>query len=148
RVRAARLGGAIAAVAGVTALDVLAATRASRMEQAAARPVRRAITIRTSPERAYGFWRELRNQPRFMDRIESVEVMDHTRSRWRARGPAGKSLEWEAEIVDDRPNQMIAWRSVGDASVDNSGQVWFRPAPGGRGTEVELELRYALPLGR
>jgi uncharacterized membrane protein len=74
-------------------------------------------------------------------------VIDDRRSHWKARGPAGKTVEWDAEIIDDRPNERIAWRSLEGADVENSGVVRFVKAPGGRGTEVHVEIRYSPPGG-
>jgi uncharacterized membrane protein len=139
-----RLGATGAAVAGVAVLDVLAARR-HRGEEAALSGVEvsRSVTIKSSPKDLYRFWRSLGNLPRFMAHLESVETIDDRRSRWCARGPAGKKIEWEAEIVEDRPGQLIAWRSLEGADVRNEGEVRFASAPGGRGTEVHVALRYS-----
>jgi uncharacterized membrane protein len=109
--------------------------------------LRETITIGQEPETVYGFWRELEHLPRFMRHLESVEVLDERRSRWRAAGPAGAHVEWEAEITDDRPGSRIAWRSLPGAMVENTGEVRFAPAPAGRGTEVRVVLRYRPPAG-
>jgi uncharacterized membrane protein len=69
------------------------------------------------------------------------------RSHWVAKGPAGTSVEWDAEITEDRPGERIAWRSVEGADVENSGAVSFEAAPGGRGTIVRVELEYNPPGG-
>jgi uncharacterized membrane protein len=139
-----RLGATGAAVAGVAVLDVLAARRAHRGEETALRGVEvsRSVTIKTSPRELHRFWRSLGNLPRFMAHLESVEAIDDRRSRWCARGPAGMKIEWEAEIVEDRPGELIAWRSLDGADVHNEGEVRFASAPGGRGTEVHVALRY------
>jgi len=143
-----RIGGAIAAVVGVTALDIYAATRSRGRERAAvAGPVQRAITIAVTAERAYLFWRELQNLPSFMAGLDTVFEIDTRRSRWRARLPMGRMLEWEADIVEDRPNECIAWRSVDGSDVSHHGEVRFRQAPGGRGTEIVVELAYVPPAG-
>ena len=145
-----RVAGAVAAVIGVTALDVIAAVRHSqraRREGDGILDVRKAITVKRSPQELYAFWRDFRNLPRFMRHLQSVEVLDDRRSRWTTRGPMGSSISWEAEIVDDQPNRQIAWRSVDGSRVDTSGVVWFVPAPGGRGTEVHVALHYVPPLG-
>lgn len=143
-----RLAGAIAAVAGVAALDIYVATKSRGRERVAtAGPVRRAITIAVTPERAYSFWRELQNLPSFMTGLETVYEIDARRSRWHARLPMGRTLEWEADIVEDRPNEYIAWRSVGGSDVTHRGEVRFRPAPGGRGTQIAVELAYVPPAG-
>jgi len=109
--------------------------------------VKKAITINSSPEEVYSFWRNFENLPRFMTHLESVRVMDQRRSYWKARAPLGATVEWVAEITDDRPDQLIAWRSLDGADVPNSGQVRFVPAPGRRGAEVHVELTYDPPGG-
>lgn len=143
-----RLAGATIAVAGVAVTDALVAERLSR-ERTTGAPnrVRKAITVNRPPDDVYAFWRDFENFPRFMTHLESVEVTDEDTSRWRARGPAGRTVEWEARIVDDQPGRRIAWRSLPGADVENSGSVTFTPAPGSRGTEVSVELDYAPPGG-
>jgi uncharacterized membrane protein len=149
-----RVAAATAAVVGIAAVDLLCSQELTRQPGDAAQAASRqriehvkAITINRSPGEVYGFWRDLRNLPRFMNHLESVEVLDHNRSHWRARGPAGSSVEWDAEIVEDRPDEFIAWRSLPGAGVENSGWVQFTPAPGGRGTEVRVALQYRPPAG-
>jgi uncharacterized membrane protein len=95
----------------------------------------------------YRFWRDFRNLPQIMTHLESVAVLDERRSHWTAQGPAGRLVEWDAETVEDRPNERISWRSLPGSDVANSGTVRFRAAPGDRGTEVHLEMNYAPPGG-
>ena len=149
-----RVAAATAAVLGVTLLDVLTG-RSLGAESSAARgasrpgiEVREQITIGKPPEELYRFWRDFQNLPRFMEHLESVRVLDDRRSRWTARAPAGKRVEWEAEITTDVPNERISWRSVGEADVPNFGTVRFLRAPGDRGAEVQVELRYDPPGGK
>ncbi len=106
------------------------------------------MTIDKAPEELYRFWRNFENLPRFMQHLQSVTVMDSIHSHWVANAPAGTSVEWNAEIINDRPNQLIAWRSVGDSQIGNAGSVHFTPAPGNRGTEVKVVLEYDPPAGR
>jgi uncharacterized membrane protein len=108
--------------------------------------VRQAVTVQKTPEEAYVFFRRLENLPRFMWHLEAV-VEEGDRSRWRAKGPMGTRIEWEAEIVEDRAGDCIAWRSLPGADVANRGRVVFRPAPGGQGTEICVELSYDPPAG-
>ena len=107
--------------------------------------VEAAITIARPPAEVYAYWRALENAPRFMEMVESVEPRGAERSLWRARGPAGERWEWEAEIIEDRPSELIVWRSLPGSDLRHQGAVRFEPAPGGRGTEVRaaIELRPA-----
>jgi uncharacterized membrane protein len=151
-----RVALATAAVLGVTALDVLCSGRlsdkADRATTAAAREgkvhVKRAVTIRKSREELYNFWRNFENLPRFMYHLEEVRVLGSGRSHWRAKAPAGMTVEWDAEVVEDRPNERIAWRSLPNADVANRGTVDFHRAPGDRGTEVHVEIHYDPPGGK
>ncbi len=110
--------------------------------------VKKVITVRRSPEEVYRYWRDFGNLPRFMNNLESVRVLDQRRSRWKAQAPAGKTVEWDAEIVEDRPNELIAWRSIEGADIENSGEVRFRAAPREQGTEIEVKLSYEAPAGK
>ena len=110
--------------------------------------VTKAVTINRAVDEVYAFWRGFENLPRFMTHLESVEATGERTSRWRARAPAGRTVEWDAETVEDRPGEVIAWRSLPGADVENTGSVRFRSAPGDRGTEVVVELEYAPPAGK
>ena len=110
--------------------------------------VQQAVTIDKSPQELYRFWRDFTNLPRIMDHVESVTVEDGKRSHWRAKAPAGYTVEWHAEIINDEPNRVIAWRSLESESVANAGSVRFIPAPDNRGTEVRVTLDYIPPAGR
>jgi uncharacterized membrane protein len=151
-----RLAAATAAVAGVTILDIIASQRLSRAGNGTSVRtsahhqgirVSKAITINCPPEEVYGYWRNLENRPRFMAHVKSVRVLDDRRSYWKIRTPLGTTVEWTAEIIEDRPNELISWRSTEDAQVPNSGTVRFTRAPGGRGTELHLEVEFDPPAG-
>jgi uncharacterized membrane protein len=105
------------------------------------------ITINKSPEELYTFWRNLENLPSVMHNLVSVQEIDDKRSRWTARTVGGATIEWEAEIADEEPNHYIAWKSDHEAEIKTYGIVRFVPTPGNRGTEVQLILKYSLPLG-
>jgi uncharacterized membrane protein len=109
--------------------------------------VEKAVTINAPAQQVYAFWRNFENLPRFMHNLESVTVHDDKRSRWVAKGPAGSKVDWEAEIINEIPNELIGWRSIEGSRVDNAGSVHFTPAPGNRGTEVKVVLRYDPPAG-
>jgi uncharacterized membrane protein len=140
---------ATAAVAGITALDVVATVKERRAGRVAGGPQSFAATITVNKPRqeVYRFWRQLSNLPSFMTHLESVEATGAGRSRWTATGPAGKKVTWDAEVTDDTPGRAIAWRSVPGATAPNSGVVRFADAPGDRGTEVRVELTVEVPGG-
>jgi uncharacterized membrane protein len=143
------------AVAGVAALDVIASRRQTAARGSAGTVgsrdtrvhVNTSVTINRQPGEIYEFWRNFENLPRFMEHLRSVEIIDDRRSRWEVNAPAGTRVTWEAEIARDTPGQSIEWRSLPSADVPNSGIVRFTPAPGNRGTEVRVELRYDAPGG-
>lgn len=110
--------------------------------------VERVMTINAKPDEIYTFWRNFENLPRFMRHLESVQVYGDRYSHWVAHAPAGTTVEWDAELISDRPNELIAWRSLPTADVQNGGSVRFRPAPGDRGTEVHVVLAYQPPGGQ
>jgi uncharacterized membrane protein len=161
-----RLGAAIAAVAGVAALDVICSLRQSQRDAEAAaepihswsrtkpradatfgKPIHKAITINRPADEIYRFWRNFENLPRFMNHLDRVTALSDTQSHWVAKGPAGLKAEWDAEIVEDHPNEMISWRSLPGSRVENEGAVYFEPATGNRGTIVRVEVKYRPPGG-
>lgn len=150
-----RLAGATAAVAGVTALDMWCSQQLVGSPRLTSRAMQhdgsvlivKTIAVNRSQGEVYAFWRDFSNLPQFMDHLESVRVLDDRRSHWVAKAPAGRTVEWEAEITDEQPERRIAWRSTEKADVENSGSVQFSPGPGGMGTLVRVELEYQPPAG-
>jgi uncharacterized membrane protein len=146
-----RLAMATIAVAGLAAADAMASMELSRNGQGkddGALVVRRSVTIDRSARELYDHWRDFENLPRFMRHLESVTVQADGKSHWVAKGPLGKKIEWDAEIVDEQPGQFIAWRSLPHADVENEGVVRFTPAHGNRGTVVQVQMRYKPPAGK
>jgi uncharacterized membrane protein len=104
--------------------------------------------LNKSPDELYQFWHNFENLPSFMKHLRSVQVINESRSHWVANAPGNTTVEWDAEtVIDDPENKIIAWSSVADAQVDNSGFVRFQAAPPGRGTEVKVVLEYMPPAG-
>lgn len=108
------------------------------------------IGVNAPPERVYAIWRNLENLPRLLSHVERVEVLDATRSRWTVKGPAGLRLTWEAELINDKPGELLAWRTIDSALVTHAGSVTFEPvgSPAGQGTRVRVSLQYDPPGGR
>jgi len=109
--------------------------------------IQESVTIRRSQEDLYRFWRNLENLPRVMRYLEAVHEVSPMKSHWVAKAPAGATVEWDAEIIRDKENESIGWRSIEGADVSNAGSVHFEPAPGGAGTLVTVNLKYDPPLG-
>ena len=142
---------ATAAVLGVTALDAYTATQLKRTatgEEDRGVWVARAITVNRPVEEVYNFWHNFENLPRFMRHLDEVRDLGNGRTHWKAKAPAGATVEWDAELLEDIPNERISWRSVEGSDIHHEGTVSFSPAPGGRGTEVLVEMRYDPPAGK
>ncbi len=166
--RQGSLRGALTALAG-GGLVYQGATKQSTIQQAQEaiginQPIKveKTVTINKSAEELYRFWHNFENlptfmkhlksvkvynEPTFMKHLKSVKVYNEKRSHWIANAPLGNSVEWDAEILEDRENEFISWASVEGADVDNSGFVRFKKAPGDRGTEVKIVLEYNPPGG-
>jgi len=150
-----RLAFATANVLAVTALDVLCAQQLSSGEgegessgtKKGTTQVKNSLIINRAPEELYQFWHNFENLPNIMKNLEQVRTTGERRSHWVAKAPAGTSVEWDAEVTEDRPNELIAWRSLEGSEVENSGSVRFEPAPGNRGTIVKVEINYTPPGG-
>jgi uncharacterized membrane protein len=140
-----RVAFATANVLAVTALDLVCAKQLTNGSQGV--HAKASCIVNRSPEEVYSFWRNFENLPRFMKHLDAVEDLGESRSRWRAKGPAGTSVEWEATIIADVPGEVITWRSLENSDVDNAGAVRFERAPGDRGTVVKVNIQYNPPAG-
>ncbi len=145
---------ASALVAGITALDMLAAYENQRLARAGQREapgtirVRKSLNINRSPEECYRFWRNFENFPSFMQHVDEVAALDATHSRWKVRAPLGRQVEWTAELSSDVPGQQLGWRTLPNSEIEHAGSVRFSAGIGGRGTRVDVELNYRAPLGQ
>ena len=147
-----------AALAGVSVLDLLVAwDHTARLRHVSARPrkertgvsqVKKSLDVNCSPEKCYRFWRDVENFPRFMPHVERVDAVDATHSRWQVRGLLGQTLQWNAALTSDVPGQQLGWQTSSGSDVAHTGIVRFSPAPGHRGTRVEVEFTFHPPLGR
>lgn len=120
---------------------------ATRLAERRSVDVRASQTIQRPPMEIYEHWRRLENLPAFMGHLERVSEEGEMRSHWVAKLPAGRTVEWDAEITEAIPGERIAWQSLEGSEITNRGTVEFRPAPAGRGTEVRVWLEYAPPAG-
>jgi uncharacterized membrane protein len=109
--------------------------------------IERSVVINKTPEELYRFWRDLENLPRFMSQLDEVRRLDDKRSHWKLKTVAGATLEWDAEIINEVPNELLAWRSLPASDIDHAGSVHFEPAPQG-GTKVRVVMEYRPPAGK
>jgi len=109
--------------------------------------VERSITIRRPASDIFRFVRDSRNLPRFMKHLERVVAIDEKRSHWVAKAFAGRVMEWDVEIVNEHPDELLAWESVAGSPVPNAGTIRLKPAADGRGTEVRIALEVCPPAG-
>jgi uncharacterized membrane protein len=141
-------GGVVLAAAGLAyATARLVASGGEAAKIARDVHVETSITIDKSPAELYRFWRDFTNLPRFMRNLESVTELDETRSHWVANAIGNARVEWDAEIYNEKENELIAWRSLENADVVNAGSVRFQAAPAGRGTYVRVTVNYNPPAG-
>ncbi|MFL6675899.1 MAG: SRPBCC family protein [Massilia sp.] len=152
--RRRRLVATVGVVGAIVALDLRASAARRRSLSSQALPggggrrrVCQSIMINCAPEECYRSWRNFENFPSFMQHIESVQALDQGRTHWRATAPGGSRAEWDAEITEDQPNQLIGWRALPGSQVENSGTVRFAPAPGGKGTVLAVDMEYKPPAG-
>jgi uncharacterized membrane protein len=110
--------------------------------------IKRAVTVNREAADLYRRWRDLKSLPQLFDHKLSVEEIDDRRSSWTMNLPGGLRLKWTAEIITDRENEMIGWRTLDGADLPNAGYVRFEQATGGRGTVVRLALQYNPPGGK
>ena len=131
-----------------------ASKRSQAVDEATARMIEpkgdaitaRAVTINRPASELYTFWRDFSNLATFMDNVVSVTPTDGGRTHWVVKAPAGKTVEWDATITEDKANELIAWTSGEGADVPNSGRIEFRDA-GARGTVVTATILYDPPTG-
>ena len=137
-------GAVVAAIGSGVALGAVTARRTTPAEVR----TQRTVTIAADPSQVYTFWRRLDDLGRAVEPFAHVTALDERRSRWELRGPLGAKIGWEAEIVEDRPGERLAWRATTGAGIAHDGAVIFAHAPGGRGTEVTVTMRYSAPAAR
>lgn len=107
-----------------------------------------AVSIAKRPDELYRVWRRFENLPQFLPNVTAVEPIDHRTSRWTGRGPGRKRVQWVSRLVNDVPNELIAWTTVDADDFASTGSIRFLPEPGGRGTIVSATLQYNLTGGK
>jgi uncharacterized membrane protein len=113
--------------------------------------LRAATTIAQPVETVYAFWRNLDHLSMALPSSITIERLDDRRSRWQlspAKDSAPALASWTAEIINEVPESVIGWRTVGDSNIVSAGSVQFKDAPGGQGTELSVHMQYSPPFGR
>jgi len=108
--------------------------------------VENAVLINKSPEELYRYWRQFENLPKFMENLVSVKTEGDQRSHWVVKMIGNAEVSWDAEIVNDVPNELIAWRTVENSDVDHAGSVRFEGSE--HGTRVRVTMEYRPPAGK
>lgn len=110
--------------------------------------IRSSFIIHQPRHEVYAFWRRLDNLPLFMKHLQSVTSTGDEKSHWVLKMPAGvPNVGWDAEIVKDRPDEMMGWRSMPGSIIYNAGKVRFRDVIAGEGTRVDVVITYQPPAG-
>lgn len=141
-------GGALLVGAGLAYAAARVLTKGEETSIARDVHIETSIAIDKSPEVLYAFWRDFANLSLFMRNLDSVTQLNSTQSHWVAKGPAGARVEWDAEIYNEKENELIAWRSLENADVVNAGSVRFQAGPSGHGTFVRVTINYNPPVGK
>jgi uncharacterized membrane protein len=110
--------------------------------------IEESVIVNRPTNALFAYWRNLSNLPSVMRHLVSVTETDDKISHWVSKGPAGIKLEWDAEIINERENELIAWRSLADSDVASAGSVRFEPHWSGYGTIVRVVLMVHPPAGR
>jgi len=109
--------------------------------------LKESVTIARPVSEVFRFWKTLDNLPLFITHLEAVEALDDQRSRWTFRGPAGVTVRWDATVINEIEDKLIAWKSLPGADVVSAGSVSFAPARRG-GTELTVSMQYSPPAGK
>jgi uncharacterized membrane protein len=122
-------------------------TTASRLVGERGIIVEQSVAINRPPEDLFAFWRQLEQLPSVIPELKSVRQIDHRRSEWLAAGIGGRTIGWQAEIINEIPNALIAWRTIGGSDLESQGSIHFDARDHDRGTVVRIKLQYDPPAG-
>ena len=108
--------------------------------------VEHSVLIHKRAPQLFRYWRNFENLPKFMPHLESVAVREEGISHWVAQGPAGMKVEWDAHIINEVENKLIAWQSLRGSDVATAGSVSFDETDGN--TVVHVHMQYSPPGGK
>lgn len=149
----AKLGGLALIVRGASGYEPLYRGLGLRLQKGATGASHSAIRVESqidldrTPFELYALWRDFENLPAFMSNLLSVRQLNSVRSHWVAKGPVGTTIQWDADVINEIPNELIAWQTVEGSSIDHAGSVHFEPLDNGQ-TRVRVVLRYDPPASK
>lgn len=108
--------------------------------------VQESVTINLPIGEVFRFWRNFENLPKFMAHLSSVSVREQGISHWVATAPAGTKVSWDARIINEIDNKLIAWQSLRGSTISTAGSVNFDETE--HGTRVSVHLQYNPPGGK
>ncbi|MBI5545369.1 MAG: SRPBCC family protein, partial [Deltaproteobacteria bacterium] len=100
----------------------------------------KSLYIDARREEVFSFFESLENFPRFMSHLKEVRPIGGGRWHWTVAGPADMPFEWDAEVTRFVPNEVLAWKSLGGATVGNAGIIRFMQE--GEGTRIQIRMTY------
>lgn len=109
--------------------------------------VERTMIIHRPVAEIFEFWQKLDRLPKVFQHLKSVEVDEKGRSHWVARGPLDTEVSWDAVVINQKTNELIAWRSIPHGDVETAGSVHFRPLDNQRDTSLTISMKYNPPGG-
>ncbi len=107
--------------------------------------VRKAIHIDAPRREVFAYYRAFENFPRFMSHVHEVRRAGDGIWHWVVDGPVGMRFEWDAEVTETRPDELIAWRTTPGGTVESEGMAHFEDE--GSGTRLTIQLSYNPPAG-
>jgi uncharacterized membrane protein len=124
------------------------------VSDAATVDARRAIkierTVRIARPRAelFAVLRDFEHLAAIIPDLESVIPLGRGRSHWVAKAQRDRRVEWNVEVINEIPGELIAWKTVGKPDVAHAGSVHLKDASNGLGTELRIVLDYEPSSGR
>ena len=135
--------GLVLTARGVTNLDTRSLLGLGMGENAIR--VNKAINIFAPIDEVYRFWRNFENFHLFMEHVKEITTRDDV-STWKVAGPAGTTVEFQSRVIQDVPNESIAWQTLPDSQVQSAGFVRFDENRDGS-TRVTVQMSYVPPAG-
>jgi uncharacterized membrane protein len=141
--------GAAAAMAGTKLAQKVVGQAGKALGADPERPNRatQTLTIGASPEELFGFYREPTNFQRVLRNLAEIEPREDGGAHWKVPGPGGHSLEWDAQLTEERPGEQLGWSPAPGSGTAAELEVRLRREPGDRGTAVTMRLEVEPPVG-